>query len=74
MLASLKNLADMEFLSMFSPQRQLLGLDIGSSSIKLVQIKEHRGRYTLQKFAVKELEPEVILSLIHIYVGVEIFL
>ena len=62
MLASLKNLADMEFLSMFSPQRQLLGLDIGSSSIKLVQIKEHRGRYTLQKFAVKELEPEVIVD------------
>ena len=36
MLASLKNLADMEFLSMFSPQRQLLGLDIGSISIELV--------------------------------------
>ena len=52
MLASLKNLADMEFLSMFSPQRQLLGLDIGSSSIKLVQIKEHRGGYTGQKGAV----------------------
>ena len=47
---------------MFSPQRQLLGLDIGSSSIKLVQIKEHRGRYTLQKFGVKELEPEVIVD------------
>ncbi|GAB1723423.1 MAG: Type IV pilus biogenesis protein PilM [Nitrospira sp.] len=62
MLASLKHLADMDFLSMFSPQRQLLGLDIGSSSIKLVQIKEHRGRYTLQKFGVKELEPEVIVD------------
>jgi len=62
MLASLKNLTDMDFLSMFSPQRQLLGLDIGSSSIKLVQIKEHRGRYTLQKFGVKELEPEVIVD------------
>jgi hypothetical protein len=62
MLASLKNLVDMEFLSMFSPQRQLLGLDIGSSSIKLVQIKEHRGHYTLQKFGIKELEPEVIVD------------
>ncbi len=62
MLASLKHLTDMDFLSMFSPQRQLLGLDIGSSSIKLVQIKEHRGRYTLQKFGVKELEPEVIVD------------
>ena len=62
MLASLKHLTDMDFLSMFSPQKQLLGLDIGSSSIKLVQIKEHRGRYTLQKFGVKELEPEVIVD------------
>lgn len=62
MLASLKHLADLDFSSMFSPQRQLLGLDIGSSSIKLVQIKEHRGRHTLQKFGVKELEPEVIVD------------
>ncbi|MGZ9274197.1 MAG: type IV pilus biogenesis protein PilM, partial [Nitrospira sp.] len=62
MLASLKNLTNLDCLSMFSPQRQLLGLDIGSSSIKLVQIKEHRGRYTLQKFGVKELEPEVIVD------------
>jgi type IV pilus assembly protein PilM len=62
MLASLKHLANFDFLSMFSPQRQLLGLDIGSSNIKLVQIKEHRGRHTLQKFAIKELEPEVIVD------------
>ncbi|GMV51672.1 type IV pilus assembly protein PilM [Nitrospirales bacterium NOB] len=62
MLASLKHFADLDLLSVFSSQRQLLGLDIGSSSIKLVQMKEHRGRYTLQKFAVKELEPEVIVD------------
>lgn len=61
-MTSLKSLASFDFLSLFSPQRQLLGLDIGSSSIKLVQIKEHRGRYILQKFAVKELEPEVIVD------------
>ena len=62
MLDSLKHLGDLEFLSMFSPQRQLLGLDIGSSSIKLVQIKEQRGHHILQKFGVKELEPEVIVD------------
>ena len=58
MLASLKNIGDMDFFSMFSSQSSLLGLDIGSSSIKLVQIKtEHsRGRLTLQKFGAKELE------------------
>jgi type IV pilus assembly protein PilM len=61
-MTSLKALTNFDFLSLFSPQRQLLGLDIGSSSIKLVQIKEHRGRHILQKFAVKELEPEVIVD------------
>ncbi|HET9962046.1 MAG TPA: type IV pilus assembly protein PilM, partial [Nitrospiraceae bacterium] len=33
-----------------------------SSGIKLVQLKENRGRYILQKFGVKELEPEVIVD------------
>lgn len=62
MLAQLKHLTDFDFMSMFAPKRQLLGLDIGSSGIKLVQLKENRGRYILQKFGVKELEPEVIVD------------
>ncbi len=41
---------------------QLLGLDIGSSSIKLVQIKEAKGKYTLEKFGLQALEPEVIVD------------
>ena len=40
MVAFLKNLTRSDVFSMFSPQRQLLGLDIGSSGIKLVQLKE----------------------------------
>ncbi|RPH80684.1 MAG: type IV pilus assembly protein PilM [Nitrospiraceae bacterium] len=47
---------------MLAPKRQLVGLDIGSSGIKLVQLKENRGRYTLQKFGYKPLEPEVIVD------------
>jgi type IV pilus assembly protein PilM len=47
---------------MFTPKRQLVGLDIGSSGIKLVQLKESRGRYILQKFGFKPLEPEVIVD------------
>jgi type IV pilus assembly protein PilM len=47
---------------MFTPRRQLVGLDIGSSGIKLVQLKESRGRYILQKFGFKPLEPEVIVD------------
>jgi len=62
MLNSLKSLVETDILSMLTPKRQLVGLDIGSSGIKLVQLKESRGRYVLQKFGVKPLEPEVIVD------------
>jgi type IV pilus assembly protein PilM len=62
MLSSFKSLAETDLLSMFTPKRQLVGLDIGSSGIKLVQLKESRGRYILQKFGFKPLEPEVIVD------------
>jgi len=62
MLNSLKSLVETDIFSMLTPRRQLVGLDIGSSGIKLVQLKEHRGRYLLQKFGVKPLEPEVIVD------------
>ena len=47
---------------MLTPRRQLVGLDIGSSVIKIAQLKENKGRYMLQKFGVKPLEPEVIVD------------
>lgn len=62
MLNSLKSLVDTDIFSMLAPKRQLVGLDIGSSGIKLVQLKENRGRYILQKFGFKPLEPEVIVD------------
>jgi type IV pilus assembly protein PilM len=62
MLSSLKSLVETDVFSMLTPKRQLVGLDIGSSGIKLVQLKENRGRYVLQKFGVKPLEPEVIVD------------
>jgi type IV pilus assembly protein PilM len=62
MLNSFKGLAEADLFSMFTPKRQLVGLDIGSSGIKLVQLKESRGRYILQKFGFKPLEPEVIVD------------
>ena len=48
--------------SMLGRNKQLVGLDIGSSAIKLVQLKEVKGRYSLQKFGIKPLEPEVIVD------------
>jgi type IV pilus assembly protein PilM len=52
----------LNFGSMFGRNKQLLGLDIGSSAIKLVQMKEVNGKYFLQKFGMKPLEPEVIVD------------
>ncbi len=62
MFARLKSLFNFDLGSVFGPKRQLLGLDIGSSAIKLVQIKETKGTYILQKFGMKPLEPEVIVD------------
>lgn len=59
---SFKHLFETDLMSMLTPRRQLVGLDIGSSAIKLVQLKESKGRYSLQKFGVKPLEPEVIVD------------
>src|SRR6266581_1888512 len=39
-----------------------LGLDIGSSSVKLVQLKEKKGGYALQAFGSAPLPPEAIVD------------
>ncbi|HEX7488916.1 MAG TPA: type IV pilus assembly protein PilM [Anaeromyxobacteraceae bacterium] len=39
-----------------------LGLDIGSSSVKLVQLKEKKGAYALQAFGMARLPPESIVD------------
>ncbi|MGE3976864.1 MAG: type IV pilus assembly protein PilM [Nitrospira sp.] len=62
MLISLKKLVETDIITMLTPRRQLVGLDIGSSAIKVAQLKESKGRYFLQKFGVKPLEPEVIVD------------
>jgi len=62
MLTSFKKLVETDIVSMLTPRRQLVGLDIGSSAIKVVHLKERKGRYFLQKFGVKPLEPEVIVD------------
>jgi type IV pilus assembly protein PilM len=62
MLISFKNVFETDLISFLTPRKHLVGLDIGSSAIKLVQLKESKGRYILQKFGVKPLEPEVIVD------------
>lgn len=61
-LSSFKNAFETDLISFLTPRRQLVGLDIGSSAIKLVQMKESKGRFVLQNFGYKPLEPEVIVD------------
>lgn len=62
MLSSFKNVFETDLISFLTPRRQLVGLDIGSSAIKVAQVKESKGRYFLQKWGCKALEPEVIVD------------
>jgi|CXWL01.1.fsa_nt_gi type IV pilus assembly protein PilM len=57
----LKKIWDLD-LSTLVGSKQLLGLDIGSSGIKIVQIKESKGRLRLQKFGIMPLSPDVIVD------------
>ncbi len=47
---------------MFFGGRTLFGLDIGSSCIKAVQLKEKRGGYELDLFEIVQLPPELIVD------------
>ncbi len=40
----------------------VVGLDIGSSAIKLVQLREHKRGYSLEKCGIKLLDPELIVD------------
>jgi len=46
----------------FSKSKSLVGLDIGSSAIKLVELKEKKGGYQLLKIGLESLSPEAIVD------------
>lgn len=46
----------------FQRKKDLVGIDIGSSSIKLVQLKEVRGGYQLVNLGIVKLHPEAIVD------------
>src|SRR3990170_4736306 len=46
----------------FRRKKETIGIDIGSSSIKLIQLSETEGRYTLEKFGIAALAPEIIVD------------
>lgn len=47
---------------MFQKKRDLVGIDIGSSSIKVVQLKEVRGGYQLLNLGMTTLPPDAIVD------------
>jgi len=47
---------------LFSRAKGVVGLDIGSSAIKLVELKERKGSHQLQRVAVEALSPEAIVD------------
>ena len=46
----------------FSKKKDVIGLDIGCSSIKLVELKEDKNGYKLQNLAISPLPPEAIVD------------
>lgn len=46
----------------FSRTRPMFGLDIGSSAIKAVQLKETKNGYCLERLGIKHLAPEMIVD------------
>jgi type IV pilus assembly protein PilM len=47
---------------MWGKKKDVIGLDIGCSSIKLVELKEDRNGYKLQNLAISPLPPEAIVD------------
>lgn len=47
---------------MLGRNQPVVGLDIGSSAIKLVQFQEKGGEYTLQHYGILELDPDAIVD------------
>lgn len=46
----------------FSRAKSVVGLDIGSAAIKLIELKERKGEFQLQRVGVEPLSPEAIVD------------
>jgi type IV pilus assembly protein PilM len=48
--------------ALFARAKGVVGLDIGSSAVKLVELRERKGSFQVQKVAVEGLSPEAIVD------------
>ena len=46
----------------FGRPKNAIGLDIGSSYIKVLELAESKGKYTIVNFGMKKLPPEAIVD------------
>src|SRR5207237_4887637 len=46
----------------FGSQESLIGLDIGSASIKILQLKKSKGQYKVERIGIKALPAETIVD------------
>ena len=49
-------------MALFARAKGVVGLDIGSSAVKLVELRERKGTFQVQKVAVEGLSPEAIVD------------
>jgi type IV pilus assembly protein PilM len=49
-------------LMLFKAKKDVIGIDIGSSSVKMVQLRESKGVYHLVNFGISPLSPEAIVD------------
>jgi type IV pilus assembly protein PilM len=49
-------------LGLFGAKKDVVGIDVGSSSVKLVQLKEVKGGYRLLNLGIAQLPPEAIVD------------
>jgi len=47
---------------LFSRAKSVVGLDIGSSAVKIAELKDKKGSFALQKVAIEALSPEAIVD------------
>lgn len=59
----LRNLLDFKSLGLFQHQTSVLGIDIGSSAIKVVQLRKHKGKVVLETYGELALGPYAGLAI-----------
>ena len=47
---------------MFASKKDIVGIDVGSSAVKIVRLRESRGNYHLENIGIVPIDPEIIVD------------